>query len=1647
MSSTPASDASFEAVDSSTVKGGVGLSNPHLGQGRRRMLDLVNKLHSTGVQVDIDLPQIAVIGAQSAGKSSLIESISGITLPRASGTCTRCPTECRLSHSNGPWQCVVSLRFTTDSRGQPLGQARNQPFGDIIYDKSNVEERIRRAQRAILNPSRPAKEFLEGPESESNVSEQTFSTNCVSLQISGPDVADLSFCDLPGLIASVSSNGSNADIELVRRLITNYIKKPSCIILLTVACETDFENQGAHHLAKEYDPYGKRTIGVLTKPDRIPTGEEDNWIPYIRNEKEPLDNNWFCVKQPSSDELKTIKGWAAARKQEDDWFSSTSPWCELDGVYQKYLRTRNLVERLSSVLSDLISKRLPEIQEELDNAIIRTQGLIAKLPREPASDPRSAICTLLHEFTNDLARHVEGVPDDPDSDDASGFGLIQTIRPSQERFRLAIRQTAPNFRPFEKKHAASRHLEKASFLESEEGFKVDGEASDDEGGRSGTQTPSDESRASSTTTFKSSSKRKRNTGGDKIYIDEVMDRALKARTRELPGHYPWVVQKTFIENIMKEWEAPALELCDSVFETLDFHIRKLISRHFSEFGQGYLEQRVRAIMNSHLKQCLENCQKQVGWLLKLESRPFSLNTHYLEAYRTKFITYYRAAREKYEQGDLIGKLKPQAPSASQPPSSSTPFSFATPPASAAATTTTATPLFPTSTQAPTTNIFAKPAPTTTPAPILSGFASIISQAAPPQPHAFTALSSAASVAKALAGLAELGFQGIKAEDLLRLIPADPMEPALNIMADVRAYFQVAYKRFADTVPLAIDVELVQGAEQGILLKLYSGLGINGDDGQRSITHYTMFPTIPTFMSGRQHNVGVGLSNPQLPKADARRQLLDVVNNMRSIGSAQRDIDLPQIAVIGAQSSGKSSLIESISGITLPRASGTCTRCPTECRLSRRDSRWQCIVSLRFTTDARGQPLEQVKSQPFGDVIYNKSEVEDRIRRAQKAILNPSKPAERYLRADAYPFGDLHGRSELTFSRNCVSLQISGPDVADLSFCDLPGLIASVSSDGNRGDVELVRDLVTSYIMKPSCIILLTVACETDFENQGAHHLAKEYDPEGKRTIGVLTKPDRIPLGEADRWISFIRNEREALENNWYCVKQPASSESSGVKTWEDARKIEDIFFSTNSPWCELDPMYQRFLRTRNLVERLSKILSDLISKRIPEIREEVVKIIRQTKDEIASLPREPPGGPLKTIYTLVNDFANDLARHVKGVPDDPDSDSLGLIQSIKPVHEKFRRAIRETAPKFRPFERRHVGTKHLGKASFLVEEEGDDIDADVGEEGTGSLGSPEGRGGQVPHLTTGAPSHSPESSNTRKRKHSQITGDKIYIDDVLKRGNRACTRELTGRFPFEVDEALIKSFIKQWQEPALQSCDSVRKRVEEHVNSLIAKHFSEFGGLKTRVQSLTDSHIERCVQSCEQQIKLCLNYEMQPFTVSGALLENYRQKFLAHYRSSREQIDLVSDDDTPYRPKASGSRETNRNSRVPPTPVTPPNHGSRNIHDVFGASSSSPSAKTSTDPMESVLDIMAAVRAYFQVAYRRFADYIPMGIDFTLVKGVERGLRDELINGLGIEGPDGNQILQSLASEDPDITRRRRELMDKLKRLEAAKEELSKIDF
>ncbi|KAH9917092.1 P-loop containing nucleoside triphosphate hydrolase protein [Amylocystis lapponica] len=692
---------------------------------QRAMLDLINRMHNTGVQQYIDIPMIAVVGQQSAGKSSVIEAISGITLPRATGTCTRCPMECRLTHSDEPWKCIVSLHFTADA------EVRIEAFGEPIMDKAEVEERIRRAQRAILNPSTPPPRFLVGHDVTNP--ELTFSANCVSLQISGQHVPDLSFCDLPGLIASTGSGGRSSDIELLKNLVMQYISKPSCIILLTVACETDFQNQGAHELVKAYDKDGTRTIGVITKPDRAPPGGEERWVNMVKNKEERLDNGWYCVKQPDSVAIAEGITWEKARDKEREFFVETDPWSQLDPQSRRNLGTSNLLECCSEVLSGLISRRLPDLRKELDGLLQTTEDNLAALPRAPsASDPLGEVYNLISDFSRKFSRFLDGTPE--------AGGLLQSIRPAQLEFRKAVYVTAPDFRPYEKTSPPTNvsnatkkgHFVAPDFLTSEENI-VSPHADD-----------------------------------DAIYIDEVMARAQQAITRELPNNYPFVVTELYVGQIIKHWKVPALELFEVVQETLLQKIKEFVRVYFQQYPE--LERKVAVIVSEHIFSRSQAALDCIAWYLETEQRPRTFNDHYYHDYHDKFFAHYKALRPHANNISLNEKLKAYNPSTAS-------------------------------------------------------------------------TSSTHGVSKIIAGFAELSVYGIDPRDLAKVLPSDPCEAALHIMASVSAYFQVAYKRFTDNVPIAIDHELVLGLDrdQAFEKVLRLQLDIHGPDGRARCSDYLREP--------------------------------------------------------------------------------------------------------------------------------------------------------------------------------------------------------------------------------------------------------------------------------------------------------------------------------------------------------------------------------------------------------------------------------------------------------------------------------------------------------------------------------------------------------------------------------------------------------------------------------------------------------------------------------------------------------------------------------------------------------------------------------------------------------------------------------------
>lgn len=700
------SDMSSDANDHTDVP--VGLSDPQYVAKKRRMLDAVNRLRATGAQLDLDIPIIAVLGSQSAGKSSLIEAISGITLPRASGTCTRCPTECQLSHSSEPWRCVVSLRMVTDPEGKVLSQPQKFDFGGPILERSLVTERIRRAQCAILNPSTSPDRFLEASPDALEERELSFSSNTICLEIYGRDVDDLSFVDLPGLIVG----GEPRDSRLVQQLAEEHIRKESCIILLTIACETDFENQTAHRLAAQFDPSGARTIGVLTKPDRIPAGEEAMWIGKIRSGGVNGGIEYFSVKNPDSQDIRNGITYEQAREREAEFFSTREPWSNLEWLCQRRLGTDKLTKRLGQVLSSLISKRLPELQEELDRLLGQTRQDISRLPKPPSSEPVSEILKLIGASVRSIQTLVDGVPDE--------HGLLQTLRGPRDEFKEAIRQTAPYFMPLESYRIVEfpGRVPRFSFLESEETWEEE---------------PCDIS--------------------SPIFIDRVLEKANSAVTRELPGHYPYIVIKQYIVDFVKRWEDPSRQFFDITKKELTRRIQELVEEQFSQYTHGHLKQGVRNIMQSHIQKCADTAAQQIGFLLADEHEPFTLNVHYYTEYRSKFLGHYERDR-LMSTSRVMRNLDPDCCS--------------------------------------------------------PGMKIILDEA--------------------ISSLAKLGLHWVDASSLVALLPPDPMGTAIGIMADVRAYFQVAYKRFVDNIPMCIDRILLRGVTVGLEDALFDGLCINGPGG-------------------------------------------------------------------------------------------------------------------------------------------------------------------------------------------------------------------------------------------------------------------------------------------------------------------------------------------------------------------------------------------------------------------------------------------------------------------------------------------------------------------------------------------------------------------------------------------------------------------------------------------------------------------------------------------------------------------------------------------------------------------------------------------------------------------------------------------------
>uniref|UniRef100_A0A3Q3BXK2 Interferon-induced GTP-binding protein Mx n=1 Tax=Haplochromis burtoni TaxID=8153 RepID=A0A3Q3BXK2_HAPBU len=343
----------------------------------RPCIDLIDKLRSLGVEKDLALPAIAVIGDQSSGKSSVLEALSGVALPRGVGIVTRCPLE---------------LKMTRKKKGEAwYGKISYRDYNEELKKPSLVEKKIREAQDKLVGNG------------------TGISNDLISLQIASPDVPDLTLIDLPG-ITRVAVSGQSEDIgEQIKRLIQNNIRKQETISLVVVPCNVDIATTEALRMAQQVDPEGERTLGILTKPDLVDKGTEENVVKIVHNEVIPLKKGYMVVKCRGQKEITEKVSLSEALKNEEAFFKEHAHFQTLFDEGQATVP--KLAEKLTLELVHHIQTSLPRLDEQIQKKLKQTRANLDKLSNGPPSDAIERLGFLIDRvsaFTQDAISLTKG---------------------------------------------------------------------------------------------------------------------------------------------------------------------------------------------------------------------------------------------------------------------------------------------------------------------------------------------------------------------------------------------------------------------------------------------------------------------------------------------------------------------------------------------------------------------------------------------------------------------------------------------------------------------------------------------------------------------------------------------------------------------------------------------------------------------------------------------------------------------------------------------------------------------------------------------------------------------------------------------------------------------------------------------------------------------------------------------------------------------------------------------------------------------------------------------------------------------------------------------------------------------------------------
>ncbi|XP_060584771.1 dynamin-1-like isoform X4 [Ruditapes philippinarum] len=370
--------------------------------GMEQLIPIVNKLQDAfaqlGVPISLDLPQIAVVGSQSAGKSSVLENFVGRDfLPRGNGIVTRRPLVLQLIY--GPAEYAEFLH------------QKGKKYTDFDQVRKEIEAETDRV--------------TGGNKGISNIP--------INLRVYSPHVLNLTLIDLPGM-TKVPVGDQPQDIEQqIRSMLMEFITKESCLILAVSPANTDLANSDALKIAKEVDQQGLRTIGVITKLDLMDEGTDARDI--LENRLLPLRRGYIGVVNRSQKDIEGRKDIRAALANERKYFLSHPSYRHMaDRMGTPYLQ-RVLNQQLTNHIRDT----LPTLRSRLQAQLLSLEKDVEEFKNFRPDDPArktKAMMQMVQQFGLDFSKSIEGSGDKISMKELSGGAKINRI--FYERFPFEL---------------------------------------------------------------------------------------------------------------------------------------------------------------------------------------------------------------------------------------------------------------------------------------------------------------------------------------------------------------------------------------------------------------------------------------------------------------------------------------------------------------------------------------------------------------------------------------------------------------------------------------------------------------------------------------------------------------------------------------------------------------------------------------------------------------------------------------------------------------------------------------------------------------------------------------------------------------------------------------------------------------------------------------------------------------------------------------------------------------------------------------------------------------------------------------------------------------------------------------------------------